>query len=146
MKKIISLTLLLGSIHLFAQTYTNDWHLRYSPADTVYGINLNSALNSVPAPHNARKVIVAVIDNGIDIVHPDLQANIWVNRDEIPGNSVDDDHNGYIDDINGWDFLGNVSGDIQYDNLEMTRKLRDYNKRFEGITSKNVDKKDKKEF
>ena len=52
-------------------------------------------------------VIVAVIDTGIDISHPDLAANIWRNRGEVAGNGVDDDRNGYIDDVNGWDFIGN---------------------------------------
>ena len=52
-------------------------------------------------------VVVAVIDSGIDINHPDLYGNIWVNSDEIPGNGIDDDGNGYIDDVHGWDFVGN---------------------------------------
>ena len=50
-------------------------------------------------------IIVAVVDSGVDINHPDLQANIWTNPGETPGNLVDDDGNGYIDDVNGWDFL-----------------------------------------
>jgi len=49
-------------------------------------------------------VVVAVLDGGIDINHPDLQQNIWVNPGEIPNNGIDDDHNGFIDDVNGWDF------------------------------------------
>jgi subtilisin family serine protease len=50
-------------------------------------------------------LVVAVIDEGIDVGHPDLAANIWVNEDEIPDNEIDDDGNGYVDDINGWDFF-----------------------------------------
>ena len=49
-------------------------------------------------------VVVAVIDSGVDINHPDLAANIWVNPGETPGNGIDDDANGYVDDVNGWDF------------------------------------------
>lgn len=49
-------------------------------------------------------IVVGIIDEGIDINHPDLASNIWVNPYETPGNGVDDDNNGYIDDINGWDF------------------------------------------
>jgi len=52
-------------------------------------------------------VTVAVIDTGIDYTHPDLAANIWTNPGEIPGNNIDDDHNGYVDDVHGWDFINN---------------------------------------
>ena len=51
-------------------------------------------------------VIVAVVDTGIDFTHPDIIANIWTNTGEIPNNGIDDDHNGYIDDVHGWDFIG----------------------------------------
>lgn len=52
-------------------------------------------------------VVVGVIDTGIDLTHPDLAANIWRNPAEIPGNGIDDDHNGFIDDVHGWDFYDN---------------------------------------
>ncbi len=67
-------------------------------------------------------VVVAIIDSGIDIEHKDLQGKIWVNTDEIPGNGIDDDNNGYIDDVHGWNFLGNANGENANDmRLEMTR-------------------------
>lgn len=51
-------------------------------------------------------VIVAVVDTGIDYTHPDIGANVWINTKEIPNNGIDDDGNGYIDDVQGWDFIG----------------------------------------
>ena len=73
-------------------------------------------------------VIVAIIDSGIDIEHEDLKGRIWINEDEIPGNGIDDDNNGYIDDVYGWNFLGNSNGENANDiALEKTRiyaKLR----------------------
>lgn len=55
-----------------------------------------------------RAVTVALIDTGVDTAHPDLQNSIWVNTDEIPGDGIDNDSNGYVDDVNGWNFyLGN---------------------------------------
>lgn len=80
-------------------------------------------------------VIVAIIDSGIDIEHEDLQGKIWVNEDEIPGNGIDDDNNGYIDDIHGWNFLGNASGENANSmRLERTRILAKLQKKAESET------------
>lgn len=70
-------------------------------------IRLVNYYTNPPAEHT--KVIVGVIDTGIDMVHPDLQDNLWVNPDEIPDNGIDDDHNGFVDDIHGYDISGDVS-------------------------------------
>lgn len=67
-------------------------------------INANNAWNY---SRGNKKTVVAVVDNAVDIRHPDLKANIWVNPNEIPGNGKDDDKDGYIDDINGWDAADN---------------------------------------
>lgn len=62
-----------------------------------------------------REVIVAVVDTGVDIKHPDLEENIWVNKGEIPNDNIDNDGNGYIDDVNGWDFYNKDSTVCHYE-------------------------------
>lgn len=77
-----------------------------------YGGSNEWNLNSINAPeawaqgYKGSGVVVAVVDTGVDINHPDLMSQLWVNADEVAGNGIDDDHNGYIDDISGWDFAG----------------------------------------
>lgn len=92
-------------------------------------------------------VIVAVIDSGIDIEHEDLKGKIWTNTKEIPGNGIDDDKNGYIDDVHGWNFLGNAKGENQqYARLEKTRiysKLRD---KYEKLDPNDVAAADREEY
>lgn len=92
-------------------------------------------------------VIVAVIDSGMDIEHKDLQGKIWVNSDEIAGNKIDDDKNGYIDDVHGWNFLGNANGEnLNEACLEKTRILRELTKKFEGIDPANLSSSEKEEY
>jgi subtilisin family serine protease len=76
-------------------------------------------------------VVVAIIDSGMDIEHEDLKGKIWVNEDEIDGNGIDDDKNGYIDDVHGWNFLGNAEGENANDiRLEMTRIYAELDKKY----------------
>jgi subtilisin family serine protease len=74
--------------------------------DTIPGMSVDKAYAEIIKNRKGTKVIVAVIDSGIDIDHEDLNDVIWTNKDEIPNNGKDDDKNGYIDDIHGWNFLG----------------------------------------
>lgn len=76
--------------------------------DTIPGMSVNKAFNEVIKNKKGKTVIVAVIDTGIDIKHKDLDGVIWVNKKEIPNNNKDDDNNGYVDDIHGWNFLGDT--------------------------------------
>jgi subtilisin family serine protease len=74
--------------------------------DTIPGMSVDKAYTEIVKDKKGKKIIVAVIDSGIDISHEDLDGVLWTNSKEIPGNGIDDDKNGYIDDIHGWNFLG----------------------------------------
>ncbi|OIQ27248.1 MAG: peptidase S8 [Bacteroidetes bacterium MedPE-SWsnd-G2] len=74
--------------------------------DTIPGMSVDKAYAEIVKNKKGTKVIVAVIDSGIDIDHEDLDGVIWTNTDEKPNNGIDDDNNGYIDDVHGWNFLG----------------------------------------
>jgi subtilisin family serine protease len=88
--------------------------------DTVPGMSVDKAYAELLKGRKSTTVIVGIVDSGVDIRHEDLQGVIWVNPKEIAGNNKDDDNNGYIDDVNGWNFLGD-SNDEQ---LEMTRIVK----------------------
>ena len=77
-----------------------------SAIDAVPGIDINiqPAWEAYSQTETKRPLTVAVIDTGVDISHPDLQGSIWVNEDEIPGDGIDNDGNGFVDDVNGWNF------------------------------------------
>ncbi len=83
--------------------YASQWGVENNTQEQL-GINIDS--NVVPAwsETEGEGTVVAVIDTGIDTTHKDLEKNIWVNKNEIPDNNIDDDSNGYIDDYNGWNF------------------------------------------
>ena len=98
-----------------------------------FGMNTDLAYKKLVVGKTSTTVIVAVIDSGVDIEHEDLQGKIWTNTDEIAGNKIDDDNNGYIDDVHGWNFLGNADGEnLAHEQLEMTRLYSSYEKRFAG--------------
>ena len=87
----------------------------------------------------SQTVIVGVIDSGVDIEHKDLEGQIWINEDEIAGNGIDDDNNGYIDDVHGWNFLGNADGEhVDAARLEMTRILANLKDKYEGIDPNSI--------
>jgi subtilisin family serine protease len=100
--------------------------------DTIPGMSINKAYAEILKGKKGETVIVAVIDSGIDIEHEDLDGVIWTNKGEIPNNGKDDDNNGYIDDIHGWNFLG----DIIDENLEYERIVRDKAMLSEDIVAK----------
>lgn len=106
------------------QNEENVWgHLDFI-SDTIPGMSVNKAYDELIKNKKGTKVIVAVIDSGIDIEHEDLDDVIWTNNDEIPNNNIDDDNNGYVDDVHGWNFLG----EAYQEQLEYVRLLASGNK------------------
>ncbi|KAF2516175.1 S8 family peptidase [Flavobacterium foetidum] len=88
--------------------------------DSIPGMSVDKAYAELLQGKTGVKVIVGIVDSGVDIEHEDLKGMIWTNPKEIPGNGIDDDKNGFIDDVNGWNFLGNSV----HENLEMTRIVK----------------------
>ncbi|WP_299119098.1 S8 family serine peptidase [uncultured Tenacibaculum sp.] len=104
-----------------------NWYVKDLNLDTIPGISLERAYNDLLQNQNGKKVLVAIIDTEIDIKHNDLEKNIWINNNEVPNNNIDDDGNGYIDDVNGWNFIGNLKNEnILYSNLECVRVIQEY--------------------
>ena len=86
-----------------------NWQLMDWKTDGYPGISLEKAYRELMVHKKPlKKIIVAVIDDGFDSTHPDLAGIEWTNTKEIPGNGIDDDRNGYVDDVHGWNFVGNV--------------------------------------
>ncbi|ARA94066.1 hypothetical protein AWN76_013495 [Rhodothermaceae bacterium RA] len=109
-----------------------DWFLLDPDTDGFDGARVERTYQTLlrdRAP--ARPVVVAVIDGGVDTAHVDLRNVLWVNEDEVPGNGLDDDGNGYVDDVHGWNFIGGPDGEnVQYDTYEVTRLYAELSRRF----------------
>jgi subtilisin family serine protease len=146
-KSLLSMILRLGifvvaniifSVSALAQNSLKEvprgWHLQELKEDGVYGIGVEKAYQTILKNKKPKQlVIVAVIDSGVDTTHEDLKAVLWVNSKEIAGNGIDDDKNGYIDDVHGWNFLGNKDGrNVTKDSYEAARVYYSYRKKYDG--------------
>jgi subtilisin family serine protease len=139
---LFSTALLVGSASLQAQDSEKapeNWFNLDPQLDNVRGVSSERAYNELLKGKTGRTIIVAVIDSGVDITHEDLQGKIWVNTKEIAGNGKDDDKNGFVDDVNGWNFLGGKNGkNVVQDSYELTREYVRLSKKF----GKKADTKD----
>lgn len=146
----IVLLYMIAAIQVFAQekkkeevVYPLDWHTRSFAEDGVYGAEICGAYDYLKDRQPKRKVVVAVIDAGIDPGHEDLRGNLWVNRNEIPGNGIDDDGNGYTDDVHGWNFLGLPDGkQVEELSLESDREFLRLREKFEDVDTNRLSKKE----
>lgn len=104
--------------------------------DGVYGIGVEKTYATLLKDKQPKKsIIVAVIDSGIDTTHEDLKPVLWKNPGEIPGNGIDDDRNGYTDDVYGWNFIGGKDGrNVEKDSYEAARVYYRYKKKYDTGT------------
>ena len=146
LKKSAALFLLAALPLLSTAQQKPNWQNLDLKTDTVFGISTEKAYKGLLKGKKSTPVLVAVLDGGVDLNHEDLKRVIWVNQKEIAGNGIDDDKNGYIDDIHGWNFLGGKTGAVEFENLELTRLVRRDNARFAGLTAATVAAKDKADY
>jgi subtilisin family serine protease len=126
----------LISITMFAQKEETPkgWHLMDKKDNGYYGISMEKAYQFVASKKlKSKTVIVAIIDSGVDTTHEDLKSILWHNPKEIPGNGIDDDNNGYVDDIYGWNFLGGKDGrNVEQDSYEAARVYHEFKQKWGG--------------
>ncbi len=123
-----------------------NWFLLDPLTDSVQGVSAEKTYQTLLKNQPSKSVIVAVIDSGIDIDHEDLKSVIWTNEKEIAGNGIDDDKNGYVDDVHGWNFIGGKNGNVEADTYELTREYIRLKAKFGTDEKQKVSKKQRKEF
>lgn len=125
-----------------------DWHHLDEQQTQFRGISSRLAYETILKGKSPQKeIIVAVIDGGVDANHEDLKVNMWINEDEVPDNGKDDDQNGYVDDINGWNFIGGPDGEnVNHDTFELTRIYRRLNRQFSDADTTRLSDQQMKEY
>jgi cell wall-associated protease len=129
-----------------AKPIPQDWFLRDPELDSLLGVSSERAYETLLKGQPSRTVTVAVIDSGVDIEHEDLKSVIWINEKEIPGNGIDDDKNGYVDDVHGWNFIGGKNGNVDADTYELTREYMRLHAQYGAMEENKVNKKQKAEY
>ncbi|PRY29252.1 subtilase family protein [Spirosoma oryzae] len=129
-----------------ASAQETQWYLR-DKTDSTASISVDRAYRELLANRKPTPVLVAVIDGGIDTSHVDLKSVLWTNPREIPGNGIDDDKNGYVDDIHGWNFIGGKDGrNVSYETVEITRIYNKLRSQYEGKDRKTLKPAQQKEY
>ncbi len=141
----------MGSAIFAQDPVPKGWHMLDKTASGYYGVSVDKAYEFAKSKKlKSKTVIVAVIDSGIDTTHEDLRPVLWVNKNEIPGNGIDDDKNGYVDDIHGWNFLGSRDGNanVEQDSYEAARVYHKYKSKWGGkeVDATKLSKEDKFEY
>lgn len=146
-KLLISASFLAGFTAVYAQTEKTQpdpmqdkdlmtWYHKDHASTSTFGVNTQNAYKYLESKGlKPKTVVVGVLDSGVEVDHPGLVKNMWKNPNEVPNNGKDDDGNGYIDDVYGWNFLGNKTSDVDVDNMEVTRVVKKYKPIFEGPNS-----------
>jgi subtilisin family serine protease len=115
--------------------------------DGVMGTGAQKAHELVRNKSPKKTVVVAVIDSGVDLDHEDLKGKIWINKGEVPGNGIDDDKNGYVDDVHGWNFIGGKDGShVAEDSHELTREYLRLKAKFDGMDQSGIKKRQREEY
>ncbi|MEZ4961565.1 MAG: S8 family peptidase [Saprospiraceae bacterium] len=136
----------IGSAQYSAPPPDNWQHLD-KLKDGYMGVSDDKVYAELLKGKKSKTVVVAVLDSGVDAEHEDLKDIMWVNKGEIPGNNKDDDGNGYVDDVHGWNFIGGKDGkNVEHDQLEITRIYVEYKKQFANTDPSKLSGKERKQY
>lgn len=142
LKQFLTVTLAASATLGNAQTKAPlDWFHKDPTNDKYNGLSTEKLYQTLLKDKTSKTIVVAVIDSGVDAEHEDLKDVMWTNPGEIPGNGIDDDKNGYVDDIHGWNFLGGKNGNIHHETLELTRLYAKYRALYADKTEATADNK-----
>lgn len=144
--KALFSAVVVSAVPFMANAQKANWQNLDLKTDSTFGISTEKAYKELLKGKKSTKVIVAVNDGGVEATHEDLKRIMWVNTKEVAGNGKDDDKNGYIDDVHGWNFIGGPKESINFETLELTRLVRRDEARFANTTDANVAEKDKKDW
>ena len=143
---ILLLTVPFAGILRAQEQPPKNWFNLDSQQDSVNGVSTEKAYAYLKGK-TSKTVVVAVIDSGIDILHEDLKDVIWVNEDEIPDNGIDDDNNGYVDDVHGWNFIGGKDGrNVDKDTYELVREYKRLAAKYKDKQREDLRRKERANF